>query len=167
MNSALAWSQFAQWASLPAIRSRLIEAAMKQPDDHLEGYMLRYWLRRPTTIDSPHLPASPADLASNAMRIHHILTKDNDRHLHDHPWQFRSIILSGWYREERLLPSGELQMFKRSAGDTYTCSRGDYHRILEISEDPLYTLCIIGKKESSWGFLVNGQHIDSHEYLDY
>lgn len=153
--------------SEPTLANLLIESAKKRPDDHLEGYMMRYWLKPPAPDDLDSLPASPADIYANSMRIHQILTKDNDRHPHDHPWEFRSIILTGWYKEERLLKSGELATITRKAGDTYTCSQREYHRITDISEEPLFTLCIIGKKQKRWGFLVDGQHIDSHAYLDY
>lgn len=167
MNNAITWSDLALILSQPSIAQLLIESARKRPDDHLEGYMNRYWLKPPAADDLIELPLTPADIYGNSIRIHHILTKDHDRHHHDHPWQFRSIILTGWYREERLDPSGVPMMITRCAGDTYTCSQGEYHRIVEISEEPLYTLCIIGKKLTKWGFLVDGAHVDSHEYLGY
>jgi len=33
--------------------------------------------------------------------LHHILRSDKDRHLHDHPWDYSSIILKGGYFETR------------------------------------------------------------------
>ncbi len=35
------------------------------------------------------------------IRIHHIKRADADVELHDHPWSFISLILKGWYEEER------------------------------------------------------------------
>src|SRR5256885_1002755 len=31
--------------------------------------------------------------------VHHLMRSDAERHLHDHPWSFVSIILRGGYRE--------------------------------------------------------------------
>ena len=36
-----------------------------------------------------------------ALRLHHILRGDNDRHFHDHPMDFISLILRGGYIEHR------------------------------------------------------------------
>lgn len=167
MTQANDWTGFAKMLAQPEVRQYLIASAMKRPDDHLPGYMMRYWLKPPSPDDLKELPETPSDIYANSIRIHHILTKDHDRHPHDHPWQFRSIILSGWYREERIMPNGEPRVITRMAGDTYTCSQGEYHRIIEISPEPLFTACIIGRKQAKWGFMVDGQHIDSHEYLGY
>ncbi|CAB4203506.1 hypothetical protein UFOVP1382_122 [uncultured Caudovirales phage] len=35
------------------------------------------------------------------VRLHHIQRPDADVELHDHPWSFFSLILKGWYEEER------------------------------------------------------------------
>lgn len=34
-----------------------------------------------------------------AIYIHHILISDQDKDMHDHPWNFTSVILEGAYRE--------------------------------------------------------------------
>lgn len=39
-----------------------------------------------------------------SFRIHHIMRHDEDLDLHDHPWNARTIILRGWYTEQR--PAG-------------------------------------------------------------
>src|SRR5208282_805597 len=54
---------------------------------HLEGYMERWWIRR------------PKEGRKWTCRLHHILRSDEDRHLHDHPWPYVTIILKGGYWE--------------------------------------------------------------------
>lgn len=75
---------------MPAwLATGLIERALRTPYFHLyhaDGslYMARYWLRR-------HAAGSSAWAA----RVHYLATPDEDRHLHDHPWDFVSIVLRG------------------------------------------------------------------------
>ena len=45
------------------------------------------------------------------IRIHHITRPDADPELHDHPWNFVSLVLKGWYEEER--PTPEIVSFVR------------------------------------------------------
>lgn len=45
-------------------------------------------------------PHKPKDLAMvPRLYLHKFYTGDSDRHLHDHPWPFRSLILWGGYTE--------------------------------------------------------------------
>lgn len=75
-----------------AVADRLVEAvirrAMKTPYFHLPEYMNRYWLLKPRRWTF-----------GCAIRVHQILRSDNDRHLHDHPWPFATLILRGGYVE--------------------------------------------------------------------
>lgn len=56
-------------------------------EHHLADYMMRYWLFWKKKITRWQL------------RLHHILRSDDDRALHDHPWWYIAIILSGGYWE--------------------------------------------------------------------
>jgi hypothetical protein len=138
----------------------LIERALKTPYTHLEGYMERFWLLNPYDFDAPkgarELPSA---------RIHHILRKDLDQYCHDHPWDARTVILKGWYVEERLMPDGSLQTFRRQPGDTAPLNFGEYHRIVEVSEGGVWTLFITYRYQGTWGFLVDGKKVPYREYL--
>lgn len=57
---------------------------VEQPD--------KVYLRRWRVIQTPLF----------ALYLHHILMPDGDRDLHDHPYPFASLILSGGYTEERV-----------------------------------------------------------------
>ena len=70
----------------------LIDRAMRTPYFHLPGYMDRYWLMKPSKWT-----------LGCSVRIHHILSSDSDRVLHDHPWPFVTMILRGGYFEDRPL----------------------------------------------------------------
>lgn len=89
----------------PAVADWLIRRAQRTPYSPIisegELYMERFWLFNPY----PDSGASGADRKPwrfpISIRIHHIVLPDQDRHLHDHPWNARTFILRGWYREVR------------------------------------------------------------------
>jgi hypothetical protein len=135
----------------------LIERAMRTPFLHLlhaDGsvYMERYWLR----------PYILHDRSRWAARIHHIATPDWDRDLHDHPWDFVSIVLRGGYVEARPLDQqvrdfsaadgGERCRYVfRGPGSVAYRRAKDRHRIVFVAPDT-WTLLISGAKTNSWGF---------------
>ncbi|GMV81224.1 MAG: hypothetical protein AMXMBFR7_24080 [Planctomycetota bacterium] len=92
--------------------------------------------------------------------LHRIFRADGDRHLHDHPWNFTSLVLKGGYREET--PQG---IFERRAGALIRHKAEDYHRILELYTQSAWTLVLCGRKRRPWGFLVGNRWIPWNEYL--
>lgn len=148
----LLWTLLAWLVSTRPVSAYLILRAKQTPYRHLSGYMLRWWLI-PERTDSDF-----------AVRLHHILREDRDRHLHDHPWEFRSIILRGWYVEEYLGDDGVVHERIWRAGDTYVAPKGYYHRITRVSPGGVRTLFITRRRLTGWGFLVEGEHIDSKAY---
>lgn len=145
----------------------------------LEGYMERLWLlpRWMLRWDVhggfyelrwPWLPA---------VRLHHILRSDFDRHLHDHPWSYITVILRGGYTEVTpWVEHGPWRSLTRDDG------RGGYERFawygpgsilirgrkhkhrLELPTDA-WTLFITGPKLQGWGFFVKGIKVPAREYL--
>lgn len=125
---------------------------------HIHGengvlYMRRWWIFN--RYDKPwHIKWLPS------IRLHHILVPDQDRHEHDHPWTFRTFVLKGWYIEQR----GH-RAYVRDRGYTGKLKHGQYHRIAAVAPGGVWTLFITFRKRSSWGFLVDGKHVDHREYL--
>lgn len=91
--------------------------------------------------------------------LHHILRSDEDRHLHDHPWNFVSLILWRGYVEER--PDG---FHRRRPGHVVRRSRHDAHR-LDLKR-PAWTLVFSTGKKRTWGFHVDGHWMPYRRYLD-
>lgn len=151
------WKIIARILARQAIAQRLIERAKMTPDEHLPGYMDRYWLFNPYDRETrkakyPRIPFS--------IRVHHILREDYGDDPHDHPWNARTIILDGAYIERR----GKL-VFLRQEGDTATLRFGEYHKITMVSCRGVWTLFIMGKYRGVWGFLRDGVKIDFKTYL--
>lgn len=74
----------------------IIRRAKRTPYFHLEGYMERFYFFRWRSRGEKHGPLT--------VRVHHILRSDSDRHFHDHPWPYVTLILRGGYIEYRQFP---------------------------------------------------------------
>lgn len=185
----LLWKLIARTlASNPRLIDWIIRRAQRTPYSHITSadgssvYMGRWWLFNPygRGADGEQTPARIPWLPS--VRIHHICRADQDRDLHDHPWNARTIILRGWYREERqfsTLPSRDWQLINhhliRDGDEFYTLGRaagytgrllfGEYHRISEVSPGGVWTIFITGRKRGTWGFLVDGKKVPWRTYL--
>lgn len=167
------WRVVAKIVSRPAIRDALIEIAKETPYFHLEGYMNRYWLFNPYDFDAKDKYKRKSEQISwlPSIRIHHILRKDDDRAMHDHPWDARTVILKGWYKERVLEdlsyigPVLSEETYMRREGDTRAIKFGEYHSIDEVSEGGVWTMFFTWKYMGVWGFLVDGIKIPWREYL--
>lgn len=168
------WNLIAKFLARPAVADWLIRRAQRTPYTHITGpngdvYMERYWLFNPYPTES----SGQKNWFPISARIHWIRRQDEDRHLHDHPWNARTFILSGWYREKRLeRPYKATWDFTqkevthtRLAGNTAALGFGEYHRITEISEGGVWTLFVTGKYQGTWGFLVDGVKVQWRKYL--
>lgn len=97
------------------------------------------------------------------LRVHKILRSDDDRHLHDHPWSFASLILRGRYFD--VFPGGSRSY---RPGDVNVKSHEDLHKLVVI-EGPVWTLVVTGPKRKSWGFVTEKgwvRHSDYGAWLD-
>lgn len=176
-------------ASNPRLVDWLIARAQRTPYTHITSqdgnhvYMGRWWLFNPygRSANNEQTPARWPWLPS--VRLHHIKRADQDRHLHDHPWNARTIVLRNWYKEERptaacstrdlilyncdrLFRHGmEISVLARGAGYTGRLLYGQYHRISEVSPGGVWTLFITWRYRGTWGFLVDGKKVPWREYL--
>jgi len=155
------WKSLALFVSQPAVADVIIEHAKLTPYRDLPGYMNRDWLFNPYGGDEAtgRIERQFRDLPS--IRVHHILREDLAEHPHDHPWESRTIILRGWYRERRYgMPTRVMR-----AGDTSPIRYGDFHHIEEVSEGGVHTLFFTWDYIGTWGFLVDGVKVPYRQYL--
>jgi hypothetical protein len=97
-------------------------------------YMLRWYL----------IPKSDR----GNLYLHVILCSDDDRALHDHPWDSTSLILAGQYIE--VTPHGN---HRRQAGDMIVrCDQEAHRLIIPADAGPAVTLFVTGPKTREWGF---------------
>lgn len=165
----LVWCLIARYVARPTVHAWLIEKST--PYTHIYGpdeslYMGRWWLFNPYRTHGGGTGRKWADWLPS-VRLHHIVRPDADRHLHDHPWNARTIILKGWYIEERPVAGNEnlRTVYRRGEGYTGRLLFGQYHRISKVSEKGVWTLFITWRKKGTWGFLVDGKKVPWREYL--
>lgn len=156
------WKLLAKVISHPKIADAIVKRAYKTPYVHLEGYMHRWWLFNPYGYLQGEKGARWKWLPS--IRVHHILREDLDEAMHDHPWNARTIILQGWYIENRL-ENGAVVQHGRGSGMTSKLAFGEYHKITSVSAGGVYTLFFTWKYQGVWGFLSNGVKVPFYEYL--
>ena len=144
--------------------------------DGKHEYMRRYWLFNAYQLADGTWPKrNPIMRLLPSIRIHEILRKDEDKHLHDHPFNAQSLILRGWYLEQTENPefesaispnpsNPEFRNVIKEAGDSYPIRFGQYHRIVGKSFEPVITLFITFGYKGTWGFKVGGRKV---KYMDY
>ena len=91
-----------------------------------------------------------------ALFLHVFFASDIDD-VHDHPWPWFRIILSGWYREYHHDGSSTLC----GPGNIIFRSARELHRV-EIVKGPVITLFGHGKRTRRWGFMVRGKWTMAH-----
>lgn len=98
-------------------------------------------------------------------RVHYIASDDYDRALHDHPWAFVSLVLSGGYEEIRPEVNDENNWMPQSDGSLvevwHSSWRGagsiayrrptDRHMVVGVRPGT-YTLFFYGRARQWWGF---------------
>lgn len=115
------------------------------------------------------------------IRLHHIVTEDRDEHMHDHPFDFRSLVLTGGYLEARPVDRGPCfkwfspflgaegrwveechihQRYPWSFEKRYACDR---HRIIHVEPDT-WTLVFAGPLRQWWGFYTPKGKIYHRDY---
>lgn len=151
------WNRVAWVLARPRVRDWIIQRAMKTPYFHLDGYMNRWWLfngYKPITKVRPY-PWFPWSL-----RVHQILRQDFDKWPHDHPANCRTFVLKNSYVEER-----DDGFHLRQAGDSAAIKFGEFHNIVHVDHDSVWTLFVLGRNKGDWGFRVEGEKIPWHRYL--
>jgi len=120
-----------------------------------EPYLIRYYL----------LFKDRGDQKFNIF-IHKIVKGDDDENMHDHPWGFFTLILSGGYNEKILNKDKQETTHRRRPGYYHYVSAKHTHTItLDENSTPCWTLFFPFKKEKKWGFYVKDKWVESEEYF--
>lgn len=120
-----------------------------------------------------------------AIYLHKIAAPDKDRHLHDHPWSFLSLVLCGGYDElrpawparfdEDLGERSETDGVDIDPRELIAVRRGwlslgyrraeDMHRIARLHRKPTWTLVLVGRRRRDWGFATERGWVQWERYL--
>jgi len=121
--------------------TRILQRALRifrRPPDFVIGepdapYLLRWWVI-PRSRTRPNI------------YLHRILRDDDDRALHDHPWDNVSIVLRGNLTE--VMADGSRRVLR--PGHFAFRNAEDAHR-LEVPDGPVWTLFLTGVVRRVWG----------------
>lgn len=135
--------------------------------DGMTVYMERWWLM-PKWALVKYQAATPPGIQSYrrswlpfSIRLHHICRPDFGMYLHDHPGNYRAIILKGGYVEEDIF--GVKRFY--GAGTTRRASALNFHSIVEVPEKGAWTIFIMGRHYNQWGFLVNNRKVHWKDHV--
>lgn len=116
--------------------------------------------REPTVVirasdGTPYMEHYPI---GHRIRIHHILGSDPQPDPHDHPWNYRSLLLEGSYRETT---SAGVQ--EHRAGDLIIRAAVAAHRL--TLNEPAWTIFKYGPYLRTWGYHTPTGWVSHKRYL--
>jgi hypothetical protein len=125
-----------------------------------DAYLVRYFVFRSRLLER-------CGLNIGRVYLHHILRSDHDRALHDHPWNFVSIILRGGYYEHSD-PRQRLSQLRGQfedgtafrwygVADVLCRGAGWRHRLRLPEGHTAWTLVFTTRKLREWGFWIGGE----------
>ena len=129
-----------------------------KPFKPFRSFQLR-WREPLGRPECPYLYRWTLILFGFSIRLHHWIRSDDKRHFHDHPVDFISIVLRGWYTN--VTPEGSF----RVQAPACWISRGDKRHYLDIPTGGAWTLLICSRPYRKWGFWVNGRRLRPLAYF--
>lgn len=109
----------------------------------------------------PYMTRWVLDLRLFTVRLHCFHRSDDDRHLHDHPWWFVSVLIAGTYREWTETGVGPW----RKLGSFAFRRALHKHRVEIQTGQPCWTVCVTGPIRRIWGFWVDGKLFANPRYF--
>ncbi len=109
--------------------------------------------------ECPYMKRWVLDFDLFSIRLHKWLSSDDQRHLHDHPWWFISLVLKGWY-----LDKSENVTRTRVAGEIAYFPATHKHTV-EVAPQGCWTLLLTGKEKRQWGFWVKNKFKKRNRYF--
>lgn len=96
--------------------------------------------------------------------IHGIYQADQDKDMHDHPWDYASYVIKGGpFLEESMNSLGEKKELENMFPGDFIRRRAEhFHRIVKL-ESPVYTLFFTGRRRRNWGYAADGNRWVDHE----
>jgi len=91
----------------------------------------------------------------------HKFLKSDPEELHDHPWNYRTLVVKGGYWETT--PTGK---FWRGVGHYRKCEAESFHRVEVEPGIACWTIFMPGKQRRNWGFDAQGTWIRNDEFLE-
>lgn len=104
--------------------------------------------------------------------IHYIAKSDEDEHLHEHPWNFRTFVLKGGYKHRVIRPVADMAHFRNIYHEetetvlpfhSVNMRWMDLHKVELFA--PTWSLVFTGPRiNDGWCYYVDGKLIHHTEY---
>jgi len=105
--------------------------------------------------DSPYLTRYVICWFKNLKVYLHIFHRSDSDELHDHPWNYTSVILWRGYNEERQHPCGPVKLKRRIWPGMIIHRKAEHaHRVELLNSKPAVTLVFISGYKRNWGFFT-------------
>lgn len=100
-----------------------------------------------------------------AVYVHQICRSDMEQDMHDHPWNFSSVILEGAYREASSYPPNfdKIYLHDYYSGDVIEHQAEDAHKLTLVSQE-VWTLVFTSGRTRYWGYQTKTGWIGHQEY---
>jgi hypothetical protein len=154
-------------ASYPG-RMALMYHAFARPHRNLHDKDGSLYMGRWRVIDEDTIAGKVLEFFTgySSARLHLIMRPDHDRELHNHPFDYRTYIVRGYYREKAQHGLyGASFIGQHGAGDSAIGRASKFHRISEVSEGGVLTLFFMTRNKGEWGFNVGSKFVNSTKYL--
>lgn len=153
--STLPWySQFAPAVAANRSPDWALMQRFEVPDYDTDGIYLTRW----RIVQTPWF----------GVYLHRFDGPDSRPTLHDHPWNFRSIVLRGGYTE--FVPGVDGIYARTRLVRRFNHKRAeDLHWIAQLHRKPTWTLMLVGRRRRVWGYKDRDgswTRFDEHPYND-
>lgn len=109
--------------------------------------------------ECPYVKRWVVDFGLFSIRLHHWINSDDQRHYHDHPWWYCSLVLSGYYDDRS--PDG----VKRRKPGSINSFPALHRHTVEVPSTGCWTLLFTGREIRQWGFWVFGKFKKRNRYF--
>lgn len=101
------------------------------------------------------------------IRLHRICRPDHDRELHNHPFEYLTFILEGFYSEyfEHPRYGAERKYRTLFSGNHARGEHETFHRISDVSPNGVWTFFMMSENTETWGFKTDKGFVNSVRYL--
>lgn len=131
-----------------------MQPTVPEPKQKTANFQIRW--REPLGLpECPYMYRWVLILFGFSIRVHHWLRSDDKRHMHNHPWNFVTIVLKGSYTDVSKAARPDYPDIRETL--TAGCikfRRATHAHYVDVPASGAWTLLITGRKKQNWGFRI-------------
>jgi hypothetical protein len=146
-------------ADLTQLKGKALGVKAENPSSTLGPATKSFQLRWNEPLGRPECPYVRRwvmTIVGYSFRLHHWVGSDDQRHFHDHAWDFLSVVLFGRYTEIIAHPEGGEDRVVRRAGSWRWYAAEHRHKVL-LTSGECWTFVFSKRHRRNFGFYVPGR----------